>query len=274
MAKLVANIAINMATWNLGNPFAGHLGEHDSHHFTICDAGNFTWDVGGYNFLYFCDTPVWGLAKSLTVTDADGGTVCISGASLSIPAFYAFAAFADTEALESYIFRDNDRMRGSEFNDTLRGFDGLDRIFGSGGNDTIEGGHGADRMRGGGGSNTFVYKCAEDSTGQACDRIANFNVHRDHFQFATAVTAVDPTIASGTLRSGHFNSDLGAAADAAHLGANHAVLFTPDLGQHAGETFLVVDLNGVAGYQGGDDVVIQLVGNIPGGISAANFEVG
>jgi hypothetical protein len=41
-----------------------------------------------------------------------------------------------------------------------------------------------------------------------------------------------------------------------HLG--HAVLFTPDGGTLAGHTFLVVDVNGMAGYQAGEDYVFQL----------------
>ena len=56
-----------------------------------------------------------------------------------------------------------------------------------------------------------------------------------------------------------FNSDLSHAADAAHLGKHHAVLFTPDSGDLSGTTFLVIDTNGVAGYQAGADLVIQLV---------------
>ena len=35
-----------------------------------------------------------------------------------------------------------------------------------------------------------------------------------------------------------------AAVDAGHLGAFHAVLFSPDAGKHSGHTYLVVDVNG------------------------------
>ena len=41
--------------------------------------------------------------------------------------------------------------------------------------------------------------------------------------------------------------------------AAHAVLFKPDSGTLHGKTFLIVDVNGVAGYQAGADLVIQLV---------------
>ncbi len=42
------------------------------------------------------------------------------------------------------------------------------------------------------------------------------------------------------------------------LAAGHAVLFTPTSGDDAGHTFLIVDVNGDAGYQGGEDFVIDL----------------
>ncbi|HUO97234.1 MAG TPA: bluetail domain-containing putative surface protein, partial [Rhizomicrobium sp.] len=41
--------------------------------------------------------------------------------------------------------------------------------------------------------------------------------------------------------------------------SHHAVLFTPDAGALAGQQFLVIDTNGVAGYQAGADLVIRLV---------------
>ena len=45
---------------------------------------------------------------------------------------------------------------------------------------------------------------------------------------------------------------------AAPLLAHHAVLATSDQGAHAGETFLIVDANGVAGYQAREDFVSRL----------------
>ena len=57
-----------------------------------------------------------------------------------------------------------------------------------------------------------------------------------------------------------------AAVDASHLAGHHAVLFTPSSGAFSDKTFLVVDANGVAGYQAGADLVILLGGN------SVNFE--
>jgi hypothetical protein len=72
------------------------------------------------------------------------------------------------------------------------------------------------------------------------------------------VTAIDTAITSGALNTTKFNANLSTALTAARLGAGHAVLFTPDSGNLAGHTFLVVDANGIAGYQANLDFVIQL----------------
>ena len=43
-----------------------------------------------------------------------------------------------------------------------------------------------------------------------------------------------------------------------HEGRTDAIVFDPDSGDFAGKTFLVVDANGVAGYQAGQDLVFEL----------------
>ena len=50
------------------------------------------------------------------------------------------------------------------------------------------------------------------------------------------------------------------------------MVFTPDKGAHAGETFLLVNANGVAGYQAREDFVFRLdtPANI-GSLSTARF---
>ncbi|HEY5239154.1 MAG TPA: bluetail domain-containing putative surface protein, partial [Rhizomicrobium sp.] len=80
----------------------------------------------------------------------------------------------------------------------------------------------------------------------------------DKIDLKFKVTAIDAAIATGALSTASFDTDLAAAVDAAHLGKHHAVLYTPDSGDLAGKTFLVIDANGVKGYQAGSDFVIQL----------------
>ena len=55
-----------------------------------------------------------------------------------------------------------------------------------------------------------------------------------------------------------FDADLTSALTPAKLGSHHAMLFNPNAGGLAGQTYLVVDINGVAGYQAGHDLVLHL----------------
>ena len=55
-----------------------------------------------------------------------------------------------------------------------------------------------------------------------------------------------------------FDEQLAAALDG-KLGKNHAVMFDPDSGSlQFGFTFLIVDLNRTAGYQAGEDLVLNI----------------
>ena len=117
------------------------------------------------------------------------------------------------------------------------------------GRDTLIGNHGGD---------TFLYADIAESTGPVFDKVKDADFTEDRFDVAFAVNGIDAQIASGELRAKHFDADLAAAADGAHLDAHHAVLFTPDAGGLAGETLLIADANGTAGYQAGEDLVVQL----------------
>ena len=156
-------------------------------------------------------------------------------------------------------------IHGGNFNDTLNGLGGGDHLIGHDGNDTLYGGNGKDKLTGGAGgdtldggskADTFVYTAASDSNSTSHDTAVKFNFTQDKFDIPGAVSTIDSAIGVGTLRAAHFNSDLSAAV--AGLGAHHAVLFTPDTGNLAGKTFLIVDVNGTTGYQAGGDLVIQL----------------
>jgi Ca2+-binding RTX toxin-like protein len=158
--------------------------------------------------------------------------------------------------------------------------DGHFVLIGGGGNDSLIGGRLSDALRGGLGSDTlnggaghasdqFHFLGAQDSTGPNHDTVIGFNfAGEDLFHLengsggAGNPVAIDAAVATGALSSATFNADLGAAVDAGALAAHHALLFTPDTGTLAGRTFLVVDLNGTAGYQGGafGDIVVRLSG--------------
>jgi len=69
---------------------------------------------------------------------------------------------------------------------------------------------------------------------------------------------MDPAI-NGSLPTASFDADLGAALSG-HLNAGDAILITANAGTLHDEVFLVVDMNGIAGYQAGQDLVIDVTG--------------
>jgi Ca2+-binding RTX toxin-like protein len=149
-------------------------------------------------------------------------------------------------------------LTGTGFDDALVGRAGDDTLVGRGGDDTLTGGAGKDLVNGGAGGDVFVYRSASDSTGTGYDTLTNADFAADKWDVIHAITAIDAAIVTGNLSTANFDAQLAAAADGTHLGAHHAVLFTPDGGGLAGNTFLVIDQNGQAGYQTGADLVVLL----------------
>lgn len=138
------------------------------------------------------------------------------------------------------------------------GSDADDLFIGGAGDDLVYGLGGADVLSGGGGRDTFVYYDAAYSSGSAYDILADFDPATDRIDLEVAVTGFDAAISTGTLSSASFDADLGTAL--AGLGAGKAVLYSASEGDLAGNVFLIVDANGVAGYQAGEDYVFALAG--------------
>jgi Ca2+-binding RTX toxin-like protein len=156
----------------------------------------------------------------------------------------------------------------------LQGGDSPDTLVG-GSSDTVTTLRGAgafDQLSSGGGVTDFVYADVSDSTGEyASDVVHGFNAATDHFIMPVSVTAVD-FISTGPLGAFNFVDDLNAALSGAGFAAGHAAIFTPDDGYYAGKTMLVVDANGVAGYQDGEDYLIKLFDADLTGFGIGNFE--
>jgi Ca2+-binding RTX toxin-like protein len=134
-----------------------------------------------------------------------------------------------------------------------------DHITGGALRDLIRGDGGADQLRGGGGNDYYFYDTVSDSTSTRYDTIYGFNADQNTLVFFNGVpNAIDPTVAHGSLSTATFDANLATAINASHLHANDAVLFKPDAGTLSGQTFLIVDDNGQAGYQAGKDFVIRL----------------
>lgn len=154
-----------------------------------------------------------------------------------------------------------DVLTGGRKQDTLNGNDGNDLLTGGkGGGDLMDGGSGAD---------TFVFAGAKDS-GLKYDTIVGFDGASDLFDLVPAVAAVD-FLTTGALSEASFKADVKAAAGKAVLLSHHALAFTADSGDMAGQTFLIVDLDGKAGY-GGHDLIVHLdsPANLAS-LTAANF---
>jgi len=197
---------------------------------------------------------------------ASGATLHVNAAALGIGDSLTFdgSALAASSALN---------IQSGGGNDTLLGGAGADTIDGGGGNDTITGGGSSDSLTGGAGSDTFVYSAASDSTSTGYDKIRDFDATSDFIKLnGYSVLGIDAEVTSGKLSLNNFDNNLMHAIGGAQLGAHDAVLFTPDTGSLAGHVFLIVDLNGVAGYQSGQDLVIDITGGSHlGSLSTGDF---
>jgi len=154
----------------------------------------------------------------------------------------------------------NDTMDGGSGNDDLTGGLSNDTLKGGQGFDSLQGDAGADTLDGGAGTDFFYYNSVSDSTGRAFDIVKAFDFSADHFTFNTiGINQIDPAVSGGRLSHATFNTDIHAKITAANLLAHDAVIWTPGSGTYGGATFLIIDANGVAGYQTGADFVIQIL---------------
>jgi Ca2+-binding RTX toxin-like protein len=152
----------------------------------------------------------------------------------------------------------NDTLNGVAGDDRIEGGAGDDTLVGASGNDVLIGGAGKDRLEGGAAADDFKYGDVSESTGGIHDTLVGFDANVDDIDLAIAVTGIDAAVTEGELKPGKFNNTMANILGADALAPNHAVLVTPDEGALAGVTFLVVDINGEAGYQADADLVLRL----------------
>jgi hypothetical protein len=206
-----------------------------------------------------------GFNYSLTTADAtvaSGATLKVDASAL-ISTGLTFNGSGETDGSFAFL--------GGAGNDVLVGGAKADTFdLSHGGTDSAQGG-GADLFTASA-HDTFIYGVVSDSTSVNYDTIGQLDFGTDLFRVSTigAVTGIDAAIATGALSTATFDSDLAAGVDAGHLSAHHAVLFTADSGTLSGHTFMIVDENGVAGYQAGADLVIDVTG-AAGTLATGNF---
>jgi hypothetical protein len=135
----------------------------------------------------------------------------------------------------------------------------------------IAGGAASDNLTGGALSDTFFYSTGIAVDGAVRDTIHAFDFANDIVEFAS-VDAIAAAVTGGTVNAATIDADLAHNLSATVLPAHDALLYTAKTGNLAGHVFLIVDGNGVAGYQSGADLVIELQGALhTASISAANF---
>jgi Ca2+-binding RTX toxin-like protein len=200
--------------------------------------------------------------KTADTTVAAGQTLTVNGGTLGATDVLTFNGSKETDG--SFV------VTGGAGNDTITGGAQADTIVGGDGNDVLKGGLGADHITGGNGIDTITYGAVAESTSAGYDTVTGFDMLVDKFDTNITVSAVDHRVTSGTLSTATFDTDLATAIGAGQLGANHAVVFTVTAGTLSGDTFLIIDGNGTAGYQAGHDYVILLdhvvhVGNMTTG---------
>jgi Ca2+-binding RTX toxin-like protein len=140
----------------------------------------------------------------------------------------------------------------------LLGGNGDDVLIGGACADFLYGNLGADRLTGGGGADIFHYRTAPESTGSAFDSLVGFDCREDRIDLPVDLAGFSNVVMGGRLSAATMETDLDAALDGL-LGAGEAALFTPNAGDMAGRIFVVVDMDGVAGYDAGNDLLIELV---------------
>jgi Ca2+-binding RTX toxin-like protein len=145
----------------------------------------------------------------------------------------------------------------AELDGTFRVFGGAgsDSLTGSSNGDIIFGALGKDYLKGGGGADVYSYRGAADSTSTGYDMIDGFEFGTDTLDLPGVHDSYE-VLNEGALSSASLDSDL-ANAMASVLGSGEAVFFAVTGGDLAGHLFLVVDQNGTAGYQAGEDFVIE-----------------
>ena len=166
-------------------------------------------------------------------------------------------------------------INGTTGNNILRGYDGEDTLNGKEGEDILLGGAHRDILKPGTDTvrDIIRFSAVTDSTGPGRDQVSGMDLNaEDVFDFAAVPVSLAASVVAGTLNAGSFNTDLQTAIGAAQMGIGQAVLFDATAGDLSGPglKFLVVDANGEAGYQAGQDYVVELL-NSTGTLSLDDF---
>jgi len=248
------------ATGESSGLFASAPTIYDTNDTLFGDAGNDSLDMAAARGMADGGDGVdFGLANLSYVSQAVTFTQNDSVAKIKV-AGTTYVTFKNIEHVDVSGGSADDHLVGGALDDNLRGNAGNDTLAGGDGFNNIYGGTGADTLSGGTGRDFYFYYDGGDSSDTQYDTL-------DGFQFGTGndaivvlhvpkITSIDTAITSGHAAAASLGFDLGNTLET--LSAHAAVLFTPDSGDLSGQTFLVLDANGLVGFQAGTDIVIHL----------------
>lgn len=223
---------------------------------------------GGGNDTYTVDLTASGTLQD-TITDSGtdtGDTLVLRGASTNTTAATLTLASSlehlDASGTGSSLLN----LSGNASANTLTGNAANNVINGLGGNDILFGGLGADTLDGGTGSDLFVYNSVNQSNRASSDILSGVDFGGldattgvDHLRFdGLTLTGASVLNVSSTQISTQQALETTVNGDVMHL--SEAVLVHVQNGVAAGTNFLLVDANGIAGYQAAGDYAIQLIG--------------
>jgi Ca2+-binding RTX toxin-like protein len=274
MTRIVGNIlggsdiiGIDMDAWDFGEMAAAVITTHTDETVTFT-ADWHTYTLEGHNFTYDGSGALTGGTVTRFVVTQEGSTdpdFTILRFKMDAVDFMHFVSTNNVDGFQRELFGKVDGYRGGASIDVLNGMgggdfisggDSNDRLYGNKGDDELQGDRGADLLVGGKGDDRFYYSNAGDSTAGTFDTIEGFNVNQDRFMLPIIVEGVEAAV---TGSGATFDAGLVTALPAASLDAYHAAVATITAGAET-HVFLVVDLNGVAGYQSGGDVAVIIDG--------------
>nr|WP_303864727.1 bluetail domain-containing putative surface protein [Cylindrospermopsis raciborskii] len=164
----------------------------------------------------------------------------------------------------------NDIINGGTGDDYLYGHDGNDILDGGTGNDIINGEIGQDTLTGGAGNDVFVFQFGQSGVSGA-DRISDFAIGSDKIDLLLSLSGAGVSAPAGFTRAANstasslanmvnnvFTDANGFLIGNQALGINSAALVGVTTLGIAG-TYLVIN-DGVAGFQSGNDLLVNITG--------------
>ena len=228
-----------------------------------------------------------GLAGNDTYTVNHVGDIVTEALNAGTDSVNAFISYTLTDNVENLTLTGSSNINGTgnRLDNTLTGNSGNNTLTGNAGNDTLNGNAGRDTLTGGVGSDIFVFQFRQSPVSGA-DIITDFAIGTDRIdllsssggvlaaptRFARAANSTATTLTS--VVNNVFTDANGGLTGNQALGVNSAALVNITSSGIAG-TYLVIN-DGVAGFQSGNDLLVNITGysgTLPalGNIAVGNF---